>query len=80
MEGQIELLDYLKSLEKDGFDILDYIPTGHANAVTREYLCSVTGTDDRNDGMPYRRRGENADLEYAGWKRIFYTGHESGRI
>lgn len=47
MEGQIELLDYLKSLEEKGFDILDYIPTGHANAVTRAYLCSVTGLDDR---------------------------------
>ena len=56
MEGQIELLDYLKSLEKDGFDILDYIPTGHANAVTRAYLCSVTGLDDRLYGMPYHRR------------------------
>ena len=47
MEGQIELLDYLKSLEKDGFDILDYIPTGHANAVTREELCRRTGIYDR---------------------------------
>lgn len=47
MEGQIELLDYLKSLEKKGFDILDYIPTGHENAVTRAYLCSATGLDDR---------------------------------
>lgn len=47
MEGQIELLDYLKFLEEKGFDILDYIPTGHENAVTRAYLCSATGLDDR---------------------------------
>lgn len=47
MEGQIELLDYLKSLEKKGFDILDYIPTGHENAVTRSELCKRTGVPDR---------------------------------
>lgn len=47
MEGQIELLDYLKSLEKDGFNILDYIPTGHENAVMREELVKRTGVDDR---------------------------------
>lgn len=47
MEGQIELLDYLESLEKKGFDILDYIPTGHKNAVTRSELCKRTGLNDR---------------------------------
>ena len=47
MEGQIELLDYLKSLEKKGFDILDYIPTGHENAVMREELVRRTGVNDR---------------------------------
>lgn len=26
MEGQIEMMEYLASLEKKGFDILDYIP------------------------------------------------------
>ena len=47
MEGQIELLDYLDSLEKKGFDILDYIPTGQINAVTRSELCRRTGLNDR---------------------------------
>lgn len=47
MKGQIELLDYLKSLEKKGFDILDYIPTGHENAATRQELCRRTGVPDR---------------------------------
>lgn len=28
-------------------DILDYIPTGSKNAVSRYYLCRVTGLDDR---------------------------------
>lgn len=27
--------------------ILDYIPTGHKNAVTRQMLCSMTHTNDR---------------------------------
>ena len=47
MEGQIELLDYLESLEKKGFDILDYIPTGQDHAVTRSELCRRTGLNDR---------------------------------
>lgn len=47
MEGQIELLDYLESLESKGFDILDYIPTGQRNAVTRSELCRRTGLNDR---------------------------------
>ena len=29
------------------FDILQYIPVGHRNAVTREYLSAVTGLSDR---------------------------------
>lgn len=47
MTGQIELLDYLDTLEKKGFDILDYIPTGHENAVTRAELCNRTRIPDR---------------------------------
>lgn len=47
MEGQIELLDYLESIESKGFDILDYIPTGQRNAVTRSELCRRTGLNDR---------------------------------
>ena len=47
MEGQIEMMEYLASLEKKGFDILDYIPFGHDNAVTRKELCIRTGLTDR---------------------------------
>ena len=47
MYEQIELLDYLDSLGEQGFDILDYIPTGHENAVTRADLCRITGLNDR---------------------------------
>lgn len=47
IDGQIELLDYLASLEEQGFDILDYIPTGHVNAVTRADLRDRTGLCDR---------------------------------
>ena len=47
MEGQIELDDYLKSLEKKGFDILDYIPTGRKNSIKRSELCRRTGINDR---------------------------------
>ena len=39
MDGQTELLAYLESLENKGFDILDYIPTGQENTVTRAELC-----------------------------------------
>ena len=28
-------------------NIKDYIPVGHENAVSRQYLCSVTGLTDR---------------------------------
>ena len=47
MEGQIDMMEYLASLEKKGFDILDYIPTGQSNAVTRKELCRRTGLNDR---------------------------------
>lgn len=47
MEGQVELLDYLETLEKQGFNILDYIGTGRENAKTREQLCVCTGIQDR---------------------------------
>ena len=47
MEGQIELLDYLETLEKQGFNILDYIGTGRENARTRAELCMSTGIHDR---------------------------------
>lgn len=47
MEGQIELEDYLRSLNCEGFDICDYIPEGRANAVTRYELCMKTGFRDR---------------------------------
>lgn len=47
MEGQIELLDYLESLNNKGFDILDYIPVGHDKAVTRAELVDRTGIKDR---------------------------------
>lgn len=47
MEGQIELEDYLKSLNKRNFDILDYINTGSKNAVKRKYLSEITGINDR---------------------------------
>lgn len=42
MEGQIELEDYLRSLNCEGFDICDYIPKGRASAVTRYELCMKT--------------------------------------
>ena len=47
MEGQIDMVEYLASLERKGFDILDYIPTGQSNAVTRKELCRRTGLNDR---------------------------------
>ena len=61
MEGQIELEDYLRSLNCEGFDICDYIPEGRANAVTRYELCMKTGfrdrqikNEDENDVLFYR--------------------------
>lgn len=47
MEGQIELADYLESLEKQGFSILDYIGIGRENAKTRQQLCICAGVQDR---------------------------------
>ena len=47
MDGQIELLDYLETLENKGVDILNYIPKGQENAVTRTELCKRTGLADR---------------------------------
>ena len=40
------------------FDILDYIPTGHDNAVTRRELMDQTGIKDRaiRDMIHYARR------------------------
>ena len=35
MVGQIELEDYLKSINRESLNILDYIPTGRMNAITR---------------------------------------------
>ena len=56
--GQIELEDYLKSIQKQGFDILDYIPTGSKNAITRKRLSQITGISDRaiRDLIHYARR------------------------
>ena len=45
--GQIELEEYLRSIGRENFNILDYINTGKKNAVTRTQLCIVTGLDDR---------------------------------
>lgn len=47
MEGQIELLDYLSSLEAKGIDILEYIPIGHEKAVSRQTLSRIAGISDR---------------------------------
>ena len=61
MEGQIELEDYLRSLNCEGFDICGYIPRGRANAVTRYELCLKTGFKDRQvrDLIHYARREES---------------------
>lgn len=47
LEGQIELLDYLRSLNKEKLDILEYIPVGHENAVSRKELADRVGIGDR---------------------------------
>ena len=47
MLGQIELEDYLRSIEKKSFNILDYIPTGRENAITRADLAKRAGVSDR---------------------------------
>lgn len=58
MEGQIEIEDYLQWLNHGKFNILDYIPKGRANAVTRTALCLKTGFGDRQvrDLIHYARR------------------------
>lgn len=58
MKGQVQLLDYLKSINREDFDILDYIPTGRKNAVTRLNLTRVTGLSDRQvrRAIHYARR------------------------
>ena len=43
MKGQIELFPLMGKKET----ILDYIPTGSKNAVSRKYLSEVTGMSDR---------------------------------
>lgn len=57
MKGQIELEDYLQSLEEH-FNILDYIPTGSQNAIKRRDLVRMTGLCDRDvrDYIHFARR------------------------
>lgn len=47
MKGQIELKDYLRKIDRENFNILDYIPTGSSNAVERTLLRFRTGLKDR---------------------------------
>lgn len=47
MKGQIELKDYLRKIDRENFNILDYIPTGSGNAVERTILRFRTGLKDR---------------------------------
>lgn len=47
MLGQIELEDYLRSLQKESLNILDYIKIGRENAVTRAELSKQIGISDR---------------------------------
>lgn len=58
MVGQIELEDYLKSINMESLNILDYIPTGRVNAITRHALAIRTGISDRQvrDLIHYARR------------------------
>ena len=58
MVGQIELEDYLKSINRESLNILDYIPTGRVNAITRHALAIRTGISDRQvrDLIHYARR------------------------
>lgn len=58
MVGQIELEDYLKSINRESLNILDYIPTGRMNAITRHALAIRTGISDRQvrDLIHYARR------------------------
>ena len=61
MTGQIELEEWLQTLKRENFDILNYIPKGRANAITRVELCSKTGFRDRQvrDLIHYARREES---------------------
>ena len=58
MIGQIELEDYLKSINRESLNILDYILTGRVNAITRHALAIRTGISDRQvrDLIHYARR------------------------
>lgn len=58
MVGQIELEDYLKSINRESLNILDYISTGRMNAITRHALAIRTGISDRQvrDLIHYARR------------------------
>ena len=58
MVGQICLEDYLKQIDRKGFDIRNYIPIGSQNAVTRKQLKIQTGLNDRTirDLIHYARR------------------------
>lgn len=47
MKGRIELKDYLRKIDRENFNILDYIPTGSGNAVERTILRFRTGLKDR---------------------------------
>ena len=61
MIGQVELKDWLQTLNREGFNILNYIPKGRANAITRSELCRKTGFQDRQvrDLIHYARREES---------------------
>ena len=47
IEGQMELEEYLRKINRENFNVLDYIPTGSANAVERAILRFRTGLRDR---------------------------------
>ena len=47
IKGQMELEEYLKEINRENFDILDYIPTGSMNAIERVILRLKTGLKDR---------------------------------
>lgn len=58
MLGQIELEDYLRSLQKESLNILDYIKIGRENAITRSEFSKQIGISDRQvrDLIHYARR------------------------
>ena len=60
MLGQIELEDYLRSLQKESLNILDYIKIGRENAITRSELSKQIGISDRQvrDLMRYTNSSE----------------------